>query len=91
MKQRKASYKYSIKKLYGLSLEDFENILELQDGVCRICKRPDRRLCVDHDHTTGKVRGILCATCNKGLGLFQDNENLMKEAAKYIEDTKCNT
>lgn len=64
-----------LRRLYGLSYEDYLQLLERQAGVCAICKRPptkvtrlDRRLHVDHDHETGRVRGLLCRACNAALG-----------------------
>ena len=58
---------------YGLSAEDYNKLLARQNGVYGICKRPGRKLCVDHCHATGKVRGLLCHNCNSGLGLYNDN------------------
>lgn len=55
---------------YGLTIEQYENLLAQQDGVCAICNAPppkDRRLHVDHDHVTGEVRGLLCLKCNTAL------------------------
>jgi hypothetical protein len=75
-----------LQKLYGLSLEDYEEMLDQQDGKCAICgSTPDlRRLCVDHDHATGQVRGLLCRSCNLALGSMQDNIELLENAIAYL-------
>lgn len=73
---------------YGLTPEDYSTILESQGGGCAICGCPppaDRCLAVDHCHKTGKVRGILCGSCNRGLGLFKDDVVKMKKAVEYLE------
>ena len=73
-------------KNYGIYLEQYENILNQQNGVCAICKKVQtkRRLAVDHDHVTGLVRGLLCTSCNVGLGLLKDDCTLLNEAIKYL-------
>ena len=71
----------------GLTLDDYERLLADQGGVCAICKRPPkkRRLHVDHDHATGKVRGLLCFTCNRYvLGKYATSAKL-RAAADYLE------
>ena len=74
-----------VKKVYGLSRADYETVLEAQDGACAICrgKRP-YRLCVDHDHATGEVRGLLCRRCNKLLRDVRDNVLLLNGAVIYL-------
>lgn len=70
------AHKYRIKKNYGLSVEDFDELLQKQGGVCAICNRvhkSSRRLCVDHNHKTGKVRGLLCNNCNQIIVSVVDN------------------
>ena len=74
---------------YGLSLNDVAKILDKQHGRCPICgKRLPRKygpqMAIDHDHKTGKVRGILCHRCNQGLGFFRDNTQLLTNAIKYL-------
>jgi hypothetical protein len=68
----------------------FDRLNEEQGGVCAICEQPCRtgkRLAVDHDHQTGHVRGLLCRTCNSGIGLLNDDPDLLRKAADYIERT----
>lgn len=75
-------------KAYGLSVEEYEVILKRQNGVCAICSqvcKTGRRLAVDHDHNTKKVRGLLCATCNTALGKFGDSPVLLRQAIEYLE------
>jgi len=70
---------------YGLSLADYDAMLARQGGVCGICKRQSGiRLCVDHCHATGRVRGLLCRTCNSGLGFYQDDPRLTRAATAYL-------
>lgn len=75
-------------KKYGLTLEQYEAMHNAQGGVCLICGKPNqnnRILCVDHDHKTGKVRGLLCTSCNSKLGIFEENKI---EFEAYLKDTK---
>ena len=73
---------------YGLTLEEYCQMLEDQEGSCAICGRSFTKEFypnVDHNHTTSKVRGLLCTPCNRGLGLFQDNPDILRAAATYLE------
>lgn len=72
-----------LKTKYGLLQEDFDGMLWLQDNKCAICERPDPNQ-VDHDHATGKVRGILCGPCNRAIGLLGDNCKTVQSAADYL-------
>jgi hypothetical protein len=86
-----------LKKRFGISLEHYYEMLEKQNHICAICKRPEnavdhrtglpRALAVDHCHATGKVRGLLCTQCNRGLGKFNDNKEYLLSAVKYLEDS----
>ena len=72
---------------FGLTLEEYDAMLEAQGGGCFICGRPPREdisLHVDHDHSTGRVRGILCFSCNNALADFQDDPSLLRKAACYV-------
>jgi hypothetical protein len=73
-------------KRYGITTDHYAALLARQGGTCAICKRPPsaRRLAVDHCHTTGKVRGLLCSPCNVSLGQFGDDPRRLVEAAKYL-------
>jgi Recombination endonuclease VII len=75
-----------LKRKYGISLEEYERLLALQNGACAICLlKSDRMLHVDHCHKTGRVRGLLCVKCNTGLGCYNDDPSLMRRGAAYLE------
>lgn len=83
-----------LKKKYGINLDQYNILLESQNGVCAICKKPEvdvcnkkggvRNLAVDHDHVTGRVRGLLCRGCNQGLGNFKENIDALVESVSYL-------
>ena len=75
-----------LKSLYGLTKDQHRKMIEDQNGGCKICGSGDR-LVVDHDHETQKVRGILCNSCNRGLGYFKDSPSVLRAAADYLEST----
>ncbi len=80
--------KYNLKKCYGITLEDYERLLAAQGGVCAICGAPspgpkETNFHVDHDHVTGRLRGLLCECCNIGIGYFDSPDHLGK-AADYL-------
>ena len=77
-----------LRRLYDLTLVEYDAILSTQGGGCAICgaaPKQNRRLAVDHDHDTGRVRGLLCDACNPGLGRFRDSPDLLRRAIAYIE------
>ena len=79
--------KDNLKRVFGMSLEEYDIKLNLQEGVCKICKslcKSGKRLAVDHNHETGKIRDLLCGNCNGGLGKFLDNPELLIKAAEYL-------
>jgi hypothetical protein len=87
---RDAAHANRILVVYGLSGDQYWQLYELQGRCCAICKRAKgikRRLAVDHDHKTGKVRGLLCGTCNKILGHLRDDPDLARGIASYLEVT----
>lgn len=72
---------------YGVTPEAFERMFAEQGGVCAICGGlgGKKGLCVDHDHETGKVRGLLCGFCNNGIGHFKDSSAIAQVAANYLK------
>ena len=78
-----------LKKMHGLTLDEFNEMLKSQDGKCAICgdlsKEDERHFAVDHDHKTGENRGILCHKCNMAVGLFKDDPALFQSAITYLK------
>lgn len=95
-KKRQASnskfqFRWRILKHYGLSIEKYEEMLAKQNNCCAICKTTEPggnstgKWNIDHDHKTGKVRGLLCGACNRGIGMFKDNPDLLESARNYLQ------
>lgn len=72
---------------YDLSPADLERLIEAHNNRCAICGKPPktRILAVDHDHATGRIRGLLCGYCNGGLGMFRDDPALLRAAIAYLK------
>jgi hypothetical protein len=95
---RKSKQKWKLKQSYNLTPEQYEALFTAQNGCCAICgvnrMLLQNNLSVDHDHSCcsgdkscGKcIRGLLCMRCNSAIGLLQDNANIIRKAAQYIED-----
>jgi hypothetical protein len=78
---------YHLKRRYGIGVAEFDDLVRGQGGACPICTKADPEH-VDHDHVTGRVRGILCFNCNGGLGQFGDDAQRLYRAAFYVEDSE---
>jgi hypothetical protein len=81
-----------MRRTYGVSLEDYNQMTEQQQGVCYVCNGPPKggkRLAIDHCHKTGNVRKLLCTNCNTVLGLVNEDVNIMNKLIDYIEEHKC--
>lgn len=88
IRQHPKQAQYALKRYYGMTQDDYDDLLVQQGGTCAICGGVDesgRRLSVDHCHTHGTVRALLCGGCNKGIGHFLDNPTLLRIAADYLE------
>lgn len=90
--RKRLHWKASLKRNYGITPEDYNNMFVLQEGKCAICgiHQSDLNITlhVDHNHFTGEVRGLLCPLCNAGLGAFKDNTELLDSAKKYLSTNK---
>ena len=75
-----------LKRMYGIGMEEYDAMVANQNGVCSICGGPPRGrlLAVDHNHATGKIRGLLCGPCNTGLGQFKDSVETLTAAISYL-------
>ena len=90
---RKRNYEkirhYGLKNNYSASLQEYELIWKSQGYLCAICKRPrlpeEKAFCLDHNHETGELRGILCHKCNMGLGYFKESTDSLRHALEYLE------
>lgn len=84
-----------LERKFGLTVKDYEELLESQGRACAVCGRLDdmfgRRLAVDHSHETGEVRGLLCGPCNMAIGLLGDNLRGVRRACRYLEKTEERT
>jgi hypothetical protein len=85
---RRSKHNTHLKKSYGITIEDYDRILEDQGGTCAICGggTSKRHFAVDHNHRNGRVRGLLCARCNTALARFMDNITTVRRAVRYMKD-----
>lgn len=82
-KRKETAWKIHLRKRYGITVEEF-NVMAASG--CNICgSKPTRRLHVDHCHSTGRVRGVLCDPCNRGLGCFEDDRGRIAKAIEYLD------
>lgn len=85
---KRTQHERRLRSVYGMTPKDYEDMLEMQNNKCAVCgseRTAKKRLVVDHDHTTGKVRKLLCDTCNRALGLFKDNPDVLQKASEYLQ------
>jgi len=87
-----SSRNYHLLRKFGITEEQYNKMLENQGNCCAICRseqsgdKRTNKLSVDHCHKNKQVRGLLCSSCNKAIGLFRDNADFLKQAAKYLEN-----
>ena len=91
--ERKIRQKYykpheSARRKFKLSDEDYTTLIEESQGCCNVCLQPTTKLCIDHNHYTGKVRGVLCNNCNTALGLVGDNVITLSKLIRYLEQSE---
>jgi 5-methylcytosine-specific restriction endonuclease McrA len=88
MAKNAKAHERSVMLKYGLKPGEYEAMLQAQDGKCAICgnKPVTIRLAVDHDHVTGRVRGLLCRRCNRALGLWEGDPTKMRNLIAYVRD-----
>jgi len=92
-KNKSSEYKlhkknYELQKLYGITIKDYNSMLEQQNNKCKLCEnsfQQNKKIHVDHCHNTGKIRGLLCVSCNRGLGYLKDDKDLLLKAVKYLK------
>lgn len=82
----------NLQRSFNIGVGDYNNLLESQGACCAICGigacSSGRNFAVDHDHSTGKIRGLLCQSCNTALGQFKDNQKILQSAILYLERNK---
>jgi hypothetical protein len=83
--------KYGVRakmRKYGLTEDDYESLFERQHGLCAVCAvalARDKTTHIDHNHQTNRVRGLLCSSCNRAIGLLKDRPDVLRRAAEYLE------
>lgn len=86
---REKNRRYKVKTKYGISLGDYDALLESQGGVCALCGTDTPggrgRFNIDHDHQTGKIRGVLCSPCNLAIGLVKEDTLILYRMIDYLE------
>lgn len=96
LRNRHEHWAYSLMRKYGITAEDYDRMFQEQGGRCAICRtdqtghKAHYRMHVDHDHLTGKVRGLLCNQCNVGLSNFKDDPELLRIAIEYLTGVMVN-
>ena len=92
-KAKRHQKRRNLKARFNLSIKEFDRMLAAQKGLCAICGQPERaklngivkHLSVDHDHSTGQIRDLLCNACNRAIGLMQENQEALIRAADYLK------
>lgn len=83
------THRRHLRDLYGITLEDWQKVFAEQGGACKICRKHQssmkKALCVDHSHTTGEIRGLLCVKCNRAVGCLMDSPDLAQKLEAYLK------
>ena len=86
--------RYNLKKLFNIDIKQYNDLLKKQNNRCAICgvhqSKLNKQFAVDHEHSTGKVRGLLCIQCNLGIGNFKDSTIILKKAISYLTEEIVN-
>lgn len=88
---RRAQRNCVMKSQYGITIQEYDDMVRLREGRCDLCKKIPKGkhnqnvLHVDHDHGTGKIRGLLCSSCNRGIGFLREDAELLARAAAYVK------
>lgn len=93
-KNPRAAKKHHLRLTYGMTLEQYDELLRQQNNVCAVCKKTNpngKDLAVDHDHGSGQIRGLLCDRCNRGLGFFDEDPVILHEARGYLIQARSKT
>lgn len=91
---RRSTRKAQMKRTYGITLDDYDKMVADRGGACDICgcvpteDTHKKSLCVDHDHETGEIRGLLCSACNAAIGLFKDDPAVLSKAIAYLKGAR---
>lgn len=89
---RRKQREWNLKREYGITIQEYEEVFNRQGGLCAICRKESTHrsgaLFVDHDHSNGKLRALLCNPCNLLLGYSRDDTSILKEAIKYLNKYK---
>ena len=90
-RKKDKQFEWSLKNYYGITVEQYTILLESQNSVCKICGLPEPRgrLVVDHNHSNNAIRGLLCHNCNRALGVFNDNSDLLASAINYLHTSEA--
>lgn len=88
-KRTELKRKFEVLRKYGITLDQYNQMVIDQNGLCKICNKPEtdphkKNLSIDHCHLTGKVRGLLCNHCNRGIGLLKEDYDILQRAADYL-------
>jgi hypothetical protein len=86
---RKRRWQNHLITAYGMTQKDFEFLVAKHDGCCHCCGKKRRKMCIDHDHETGKVRGLLCSNCNTAIGLMGDSVVTLQSAIDYLRSYRA--
>ena len=90
LKNKEKKKEYALIKNYNLTIDEYNKMFTDQKGCCKICDRHQnelsKRLGVDHNHTTGKIRGLLCDSCNTNIGKFNEDTRILNKMIEYIKE-----